>query len=70
MKTDAIKVACSNCNLRELCMPIGLSAQDLERIDELVARLCFATAMALPRCTPYEADFSKPVSQQRTGGIR
>jgi len=37
MKTDAIKVACSNCNLRELCMPIGLSAQDLERIDELVA---------------------------------
>lgn len=33
----AIKVACSNCNLRELCMPMGLSEQDLERIDQLVA---------------------------------
>jgi CRP/FNR family transcriptional regulator, anaerobic regulatory protein len=33
----SMKVACSNCNLRELCMPIGLSAQDLVRIDEIVA---------------------------------
>ena len=34
---QTIKVACSNCNLRELCMPIGLSPQELERIDEVVA---------------------------------
>jgi len=34
---SAIKVACSNCNLRELCMPMGLSEQDLDKIDELVA---------------------------------
>lgn len=33
----AIKFACSNCNLRELCMPMGLSDQDLDRIDQLVA---------------------------------
>jgi CRP/FNR family transcriptional regulator, anaerobic regulatory protein len=33
---QAFKVACSNCNLRELCMPVGLSAQDLQRIDDLV----------------------------------
>jgi CRP/FNR family transcriptional regulator len=33
----AIKVACSNCNLRELCMPLGLSATELERIDDVVA---------------------------------
>jgi CRP/FNR family transcriptional regulator, anaerobic regulatory protein len=32
-----IKVACSNCNLRELCMPVGLSEPDLRRIDEVVA---------------------------------
>jgi CRP/FNR family transcriptional regulator len=32
----AIKVACSNCNLRELCMPIGLSDGDLARLDEVV----------------------------------
>lgn len=33
----AIKVACSNCNLRELCMPLGLNSEELERIDEVVA---------------------------------
>lgn len=37
MNPQTIKVACSNCNLRELCMPIGLSAEDLERIDRMVA---------------------------------
>ncbi len=37
MKPEAIKVACSNCNLRELCMPMGLSENDLERLDEVVA---------------------------------
>ena len=37
MNPQAIKVACSNCNLRELCMPMGLSDQDLSRLDELVA---------------------------------
>jgi CRP/FNR family transcriptional regulator len=33
-----MKVACSNCNLRELCMPVGLSPQDLARIDDIVAK--------------------------------
>jgi len=37
MNAQAIKVACSNCNLRELCMPVGLSDADLERLDTLVA---------------------------------
>ncbi len=32
-----IKVACSNCNLRELCMPLGLSAAELDKIDDVVA---------------------------------
>lgn len=31
------KVACSSCSLRELCMPVGLGAGDLARIDGLVA---------------------------------
>lgn len=31
------KVACSNCNLRELCLPVGLSESELERLDRLVA---------------------------------
>jgi CRP/FNR family transcriptional regulator len=37
MNPQAIKVACSNCNLRELCMPMGLSEHDLNRLDDLVA---------------------------------
>ncbi len=37
MTIPSIKVACSNCNLRELCMPLGLSADELQRIDDLVA---------------------------------
>jgi len=27
---------CSNCNLRELCLPCGTAGQDMDRIDELV----------------------------------
>jgi CRP/FNR family transcriptional regulator len=37
MVPTSIKVACSNCNLRELCMPLGLNKEELERIDDLVA---------------------------------
>ena len=37
MNPQTIKVACSNCNLRELCMPVGLNEQQLQRIDEVVA---------------------------------
>jgi CRP/FNR family transcriptional regulator len=34
---SVIKSACSNCNLRELCLPLGLSGQELERLDDLVS---------------------------------
>ena len=34
---QTIKVACSNCNLRELCMPVGLSDDQIKRIDNVVA---------------------------------
>lgn len=37
LNPQTIKVACSNCNLRELCMPLGLSAMELELIDDVVA---------------------------------
>jgi CRP/FNR family transcriptional regulator len=37
MNATSIKVACSNCNLRELCMPLGLNDSDMERVDEIVA---------------------------------
>jgi CRP/FNR family transcriptional regulator len=31
-----LKAACSTCNLRELCLPVGLSADEMEKIDHLV----------------------------------
>lgn len=37
MTPQAFKVACSNCNLRELCMPVGLNDDQLKRIDDVVA---------------------------------
>jgi CRP/FNR family transcriptional regulator, anaerobic regulatory protein len=33
----SIKVACSNCNLRELCLPIGLEPEELARIDAVIS---------------------------------
>jgi len=33
----SLRVACSSCNLRELCLPVGLSADDVERLDRVVA---------------------------------
>lgn len=33
---DTPQVACSNCNLRELCMPVGLTPEELQQLDELV----------------------------------
>jgi CRP/FNR family transcriptional regulator len=37
MKYEAFKVACSSCNLRELCLPVGLSQPQLSQLDSLVS---------------------------------
>jgi len=37
MKPESIKIACSNCNLSELCMPVGLNSDDMKKLDEVVA---------------------------------
>ncbi len=34
--TPALKLACSQCNLRELCLPFGLSESDMVRLDRLI----------------------------------
>src|SRR3954470_17412059 len=36
MELAKLKTACSNCNLRALCLPVGLSRTELEGLDELV----------------------------------
>jgi CRP/FNR family transcriptional regulator len=35
---EPLKVACSSCNLCELCLPLGLSARELGRLDALIER--------------------------------
>ena len=33
-----IKVACGECSLNEICLPVGVDADDLERLDEIIDR--------------------------------
>ncbi|MDR2638095.1 MAG: fumarate/nitrate reduction transcriptional regulator Fnr [Zoogloeaceae bacterium] len=33
---SVIKTVCSSCNLRELCLPLGLSNEEMARVDELI----------------------------------
>ena len=44
IRLEPFKVACSSCNLRELCMPIGMSHEQLERLDTIVS-----TRRSVPR---------------------
>jgi CRP/FNR family transcriptional regulator len=37
IRLEPFKVACSSCNLRELCLPLGMSNDQLERLDTMVA---------------------------------
>jgi CRP/FNR family transcriptional regulator, anaerobic regulatory protein len=36
-RLEALKVACSACNLRELCLPVGLSEDELSSLDNMVS---------------------------------
>lgn len=36
IEPECLKVACSSCNLRELCLPVGLSDDEIGRLDSLV----------------------------------
>lgn len=35
---ENIKVACKNCSLGTLCLPMGLTPEDVERLDDIVKR--------------------------------
>lgn len=37
MNAQSLKVACSSCNLRELCLPVGLSQNELDKLDHLIS---------------------------------
>lgn len=34
----AVKVACANCNLHNLCLPLGIDIQDIKRLDDIINR--------------------------------
>ncbi len=57
---STLKAACSGCNLRELCLPVGLSNPDLERLDTLVsARRSIPKGQTLFRTgDPFDALFA------------
>jgi CRP/FNR family transcriptional regulator len=33
---ERLRTACSTCGLRELCLPVGLSGEELDRLDSLI----------------------------------
>jgi len=38
LNIESFKVSCSNCSLSELCLPHGMSGQDMDKLDEIVKR--------------------------------
>ncbi|HXF65149.1 MAG TPA: fumarate/nitrate reduction transcriptional regulator Fnr [Burkholderiales bacterium] len=38
INVNHLRVACSSCSLRELCLPAGLDLREMERVDRLVNR--------------------------------
>jgi CRP/FNR family transcriptional regulator, anaerobic regulatory protein len=43
-QSECFRVACASCNLRELCLPVGMSNEQVERLDSMVA-----TRRSVPR---------------------
>jgi CRP/FNR family transcriptional regulator len=37
VRLEPLKAACSSCNLRELCLPVGMSNEQLARLDSMIA---------------------------------
>jgi CRP/FNR family transcriptional regulator len=37
MDAQSIKVACSSCNLRELCLPMGMNAAEVDKLDRVLS---------------------------------
>ncbi|MDP2262723.1 MAG: fumarate/nitrate reduction transcriptional regulator Fnr [Hydrogenophaga sp.] len=37
MDVQSIKVACSSCNLRELCLPMGLNPDEMVKLDTVIS---------------------------------
>jgi CRP/FNR family transcriptional regulator, anaerobic regulatory protein len=38
VRMEPLRTACSDCNLRELCLPVGLNPVDMEKLDGLISQ--------------------------------
>ena len=38
IKLSALKTACQSCKLHDLCLPLGLNAQDIDQLDNIIKR--------------------------------
>jgi len=38
LRLEPFKAACSSCNLRELCLPVGIAEDQMERLDAIVTK--------------------------------
>ena len=36
-RSAKLEINCSNCSLRDLCLPVGFDAAELDRLDNLVS---------------------------------
>ncbi len=36
LRLEPLKAACSTCNLRELCLPVGMSPEQMDRLDSMI----------------------------------
>ena len=37
MDINSIKVACSSCNLKELCLPLGLNPHEIDKLESVIS---------------------------------
>jgi CRP/FNR family transcriptional regulator, anaerobic regulatory protein len=60
VSTTAMRAACSQCNLHELCLPVGMNAEEINRLDQLVeTRRKVRKGQALYRSgDPFEAIYA------------
>ena len=35
---DILKASCANCSMHQLCSPMGLGNEDMERLDRIIGR--------------------------------
>ena len=73
LHTASCTVRCSNCNMREICLPVGLTRDELEHIDNrLVAsrrkvargEALFRSATGSTRCSRSGPASSRPSSRR------